>query len=63
MSDSPLVQVRDLERFYGNLHAVRGVSFDISRGEILGVLGPNGAGKSTTMQILAGVLSASSGGS
>lgn len=61
MSDSPLVQVRDLERFYGNLHAVRGVSFDVSRGEILGVLGPNGAGKSTTMQILAGVLSASSG--
>jgi ABC-2 type transport system ATP-binding protein len=60
MSDT-LISVKNLYRYYGALCAVRDVSFDIRRGEVLGFLGPNGAGKSTTMQIIAGTLAPSSG--
>lgn len=56
MSDSLLVQVEDLHRYYGAVHAVRAVSFTLRRGQVLGFLGPNGAGKTTTLQLLAGVL-------
>ena len=61
MNDSSLVQVEHLFRYYGDLCAVRDVSFTIGRGEVLGFLGPNGAGKSTTMQIISGNLSPSAG--
>lgn len=56
MSDSLLVQVEDLHRYYGAVHAVRAVSFTLRRGQVLGFLGPNGAGKTTTLQLLAGAL-------
>ena len=61
MNDSSLVQVEHLFRYYGDLCAVRDVSFTIERGEVLGFLGPNGAGKSTTMQIISGNLAPSAG--
>ncbi len=61
MSGENLVSVRSLHRRYGNLHAVKGVSFDLHRGEVLGLLGPNGAGKTTTMQMLCGALAPSAG--
>ncbi|MDJ0890436.1 MAG: ATP-binding cassette domain-containing protein [Gammaproteobacteria bacterium] len=61
MSTEILVRVEGLERYYGEHAAVRGVSFDVKRGEVLGFLGPNGAGKSTTMQIIAGSLAPSAG--
>lgn len=61
MSGENLVSVRSLHRRYGNLHAVKGVSFDLDRGEVLGLLGPNGAGKTTTMQMLCGALAPSAG--
>jgi len=61
MNDSPLISVQHLTREYGRLTAVDDVSFELSRGEVLGFLGPNGAGKSTTMQILTGNLAPSSG--
>ncbi|HSS63872.1 MAG TPA: ATP-binding cassette domain-containing protein [Gammaproteobacteria bacterium] len=61
MSGENLVSVRSLHRRYGNLHAVNGVSFELSRGEVLGLLGPNGAGKTTTMQMLCGALAPSAG--
>jgi ABC-2 type transport system ATP-binding protein len=61
MSGENLVSVRSLHRRYGNLHAVKGVSFDLGRGEVLGLLGPNGAGKTTTMQMLCGALAPSAG--
>ena len=48
------VEVRDLRKTYGEVEAVRGVSFDVSRGEVFCLLGPNGAGKTTTVEILEG---------
>jgi ABC-2 type transport system ATP-binding protein len=46
------VVVRGLEKRYGDVHALRGIDFDVRPGEVFGFLGPNGAGKSTTIKIL-----------
>lgn len=56
-----LVDVKDVSRTYGNIRAVRNLSFSIRKGEVLGFLGPNGAGKTTTMQIISGNLAADEG--
>ena len=48
------IEVRDLRKSYGEVDAVRGVSFEVSRGEVFCLLGPNGAGKTTTVEILEG---------
>jgi ABC-2 type transport system ATP-binding protein len=48
------IAVRDLRKSYGDLEAVRGISFEVERGEVFGLLGPNGAGKTTTVEILEG---------
>src|SRR5439155_25627854 len=48
------ISVRDLRKSYGPLEAVRGIGFDVQRGEVFGLLGPNGAGKTTTVEILEG---------
>ena len=61
MPDDSFVQVENLHRHYGDTHALKGVSFRVERGEVLGLLGPNGAGKTTTLQLLAGTLAPSSG--
>ena len=59
---SPLVlQVENLHKSYGEIQAVKGVSFEIAPGENYGLLGPNGAGKTTTIQMIAGVLAADGG--
>lgn len=50
------IKVENLSKFYGNQSALNEVSFDISKGEIVGFLGPNGAGKSTMMKILTGFI-------
>jgi ABC-2 type transport system ATP-binding protein len=50
----PAIEVRDLRKSYGDVEAVRGLSFRVERGEVLGLLGPNGAGKTTTVEILEG---------
>ncbi|MEP7053407.1 MAG: ATP-binding cassette domain-containing protein [Pseudomonadota bacterium] len=56
-----MIEVSELTKDYGTVVAVRGVSFHVGRGEIVGFLGPNGAGKSTTLRVLAGFLGATSG--
>ncbi len=62
MSDNKkMVEVRDLKKHFGQIEAVRGVSFEVSKGEVLGFLGPNGAGKSTTMRMITGFLPPSAG--
>jgi ABC-2 type transport system ATP-binding protein len=55
------IEVRDLRKSYGPLEAVRGISFEVGRGEIFGLLGPNGAGKTTTVEILEGYRERSGG--
>lgn len=56
-----MVEVKNLVKNYGNIAAVKGISFTAEKGEILGFLGPNGAGKSTTMNIITGYLSSTEG--
>jgi len=51
-----LIKVRNLTKYYGERLAVDNISFDIGKGEIVGLLGPNAAGKSTTMRILTGFM-------
>ncbi len=50
------IEVKGLSKRYGDFEAVRGLDFEISRGEVVGFLGPNGAGKTTTMRMLTGFL-------
>jgi len=57
----PAVQVTSLVKRYGELEAVRGISFEVQPGETFGFLGPNGAGKSTTIKILCTLASPTSG--
>ena len=52
---NPVLQVENLVKRYGQLEAVRGVSFSVNEGEVFGLLGPNGAGKTTTIEILEGL--------
>src|SRR5438270_7698330 len=56
-----MIHVQHLTKYYGDYPAVRDVSFEVEKGQVVGFLGPNGAGKSTTMRILAGYLAATSG--
>ncbi len=56
-----MISVRDLAKSYGRVQALRGISFEVASGEIIGLLGPNGAGKTTTMKILTGYLQPSDG--
>jgi ABC-2 type transport system ATP-binding protein len=57
----PVIETHELSRRFGDLVAVRDVTFSVQRGEIFGVLGPNGAGKSTTIRMLCGILDPTGG--
>ncbi|MGH8739987.1 MAG: ABC transporter ATP-binding protein [Burkholderiales bacterium] len=56
-----ILQIRDLTKAFGGVHAVNGVSFEVHEGEILGLIGPNGSGKSTLFNCILGQLAPSSG--
>lgn len=56
-----MIEVEKLTKRYGTYEALKGVSFKVKQGEILGLLGPNGAGKTTTMRILTGYMPPTSG--
>jgi len=58
---SPVLDVTDLSKRFGDFPAVDGISFSIKPGEILGLLGPNGAGKTTTIQMLLGLVTPTAG--
>ncbi len=48
----PIVKVKNLQKTYGDRQVVKGISFEVKKGEIFGILGPNGAGKTTTLEML-----------
>jgi branched-chain amino acid transport system ATP-binding protein len=56
MSDTPLLEVRDLDAFYGDFQALFGVSLTVAQGQVVAVLGANGAGKSTLLKSIAGLM-------
>jgi ABC-2 type transport system ATP-binding protein len=58
---SPVLQVRNLSKRFGDFTAVKDISFALKPGEILGLLGPNGAGKTTTIQMLLGLVTPTAG--
>ena len=58
---TPIVEMRDIEKFYGRIHALRGVNLQVNKGEIVGLLGDNGAGKSTLIKVLSGAVPYTSG--
>lgn len=55
------IEIKNLRKSYGKLEALRGISFNLKKGEIFGLLGPNGAGKTTIINILSGILTKDSG--
>jgi len=57
----PLLDVRDLQKWYGKRRVVNGVSFDVNQGEVVGLLGPNGAGKTTSFRMTVGLIDADGG--
>src|SRR5437870_9923614 len=58
---NPVLHVENLTKRYGDVEAVRGISFEVAEGEVFGLLGPNGAGKTSTIEILEGLRNADSG--
>jgi ABC-2 type transport system ATP-binding protein len=58
---NPILQVENLVKRYGDVEAVRGVSFSVEEGEVFGLLGPNGAGKTSTIEVLEGLRVADGG--
>jgi len=61
MAQPHIIEVRDLHKRFGNIHAVRGISFNVPTGQCMGLLGHNGAGKTTTVEMLEGITSPDSG--
>ena len=57
----PIIKVKDLTKKYGDFVAVRGISFEVGKGEVFGILGPNGAGKTTTLEMIEGLKTPTSG--
>ena len=58
---APILKVDDINVYYGSIHAVKGVSFQVNQGEIVTLIGANGAGKSTTLNTISGLLHSKTG--
>ena len=56
-----MLKVEDLHVYYGSIHAIKGISFEVEEGEIVTLIGANGAGKSTTLNTVSGLLKPRSG--
>ena len=56
-----MLEVRDLQVYYGMIHAIKGISFDVNQGEVIALIGVNGAGKTTTLHTITGLLAPKSG--
>ena len=56
-----MLEVKDLQVYYGVIQALKGISFHVNQGEVIALIGANGAGKTTTLQTLTGILSPKSG--
>lgn len=56
-----ILEVKDLQVYYGMIHAIKGISFHVNKGEIVTLIGANGAGKTTTLQTITGLIPARSG--
>jgi branched-chain amino acid transport system ATP-binding protein len=52
----PLLELKDVHSYYGNIHALKGISLTVNKGEIVTLIGSNGAGKSTTLRTISGIL-------
>ena len=52
-----MLEVRDLQVYYGMIHAIKGISFDVNQGEVIALIGANGAGKTTTLHTITGPVS------
>jgi len=61
LNDSPVIEVRNLSKSYGEVHAVANLSFEVQPGEILGLVGANGAGKTSALRSITGILRPSGG--
>ena len=57
----PILKVEDINVYYGSIHAIKGISFEVNQGEIVTLIGSNGAGKSTTLNTVAGLLRSRTG--
>lgn len=56
MSNSSMIRVKDLNVYYGGIHALKGIDFNVEKGEIVSLVGANGAGKTTTLRAISGIL-------
>lgn len=56
-----MLEIKDLEVFYGMIQAIKGISFEVNEGEVIALIGSNGAGKTTTLQTITGMLQAKKG--
>ena len=61
-SENPVLKVDKINVYYGSIHAIKGISFEVYDGEIVTLIGANGAGKSTTLNTISGLLHPSTGG-
>lgn len=61
MNKQPLLEIKDLEVYYGPVRALKGISLDVYEGQVVAILGSNGAGKTTTLRTLSGVIKPTEG--